>query len=71
MFLIFPAGITYVDYGSTNVEVEKAEGVDNILAVKATGEFTEDTNISAVVEGGILHFQSPLCPFPGTFQLCH
>ena len=47
-----PAGITYVDYGSTNVEVEKAEGVDNILAVKATGEFTEDTNISAVVEGG-------------------
>ena len=23
MFLIFPAGITYVDYGSTNVEVEK------------------------------------------------
>ena len=50
MFLIFPAGITYVDYGSTNVEVEKAEGVDNILAVKATGEFTEDTNISAVVE---------------------
>ncbi len=52
MFLIFPAGITYVDYGSTNVEVEKAEGVDNILAVKATGEFTEDTNISAVVEGG-------------------
>ena len=26
MFLIFPAGITYVDYGSTNVEVEKARG---------------------------------------------
>lgn len=26
--------------------------MDNILAVKATGEFTEDTNISAVVEGG-------------------
>lgn len=51
-FLIFPAGVTYVDYGSTNVEVEKAEGVDNILAVKATGAFTEDTNISAVVEGG-------------------
>ena len=34
-----------MDYGSTNVEVEKAEGVDNILAVKATGAFTEDTNI--------------------------
>lgn len=26
LFLIFPAGITYVDYGSTNVEVDKAEG---------------------------------------------
>ena len=33
LFLIFPAGITYVDYGSTNVEVDKAEGVDNIMAV--------------------------------------
>lgn len=46
LFLIFPAGITYVDYGSTNVEVDKAEGVDNILAVKAVQPYKEDTNIS-------------------------
>lgn len=72
MFLIFPAGITYVDYGSTNVEVEKAEGVDNILAVKATGEFTEDTNISAVVEGGKFYtFNLHYAPFPERFLLCH
>lgn len=69
MFLIFPAGITYVDYGSTNVEVEKAEGVDNILAVKATGEFTEDTNISAVVEGGKFYtFNLHYVPFPERFS---
>lgn len=69
MFLIFPAGITYVDYGSTNVEVEKAEGVDNILAVKATGEFTEDTNISAVVEGGKFYtFNLHYVPFPKRFS---
>ena len=68
MFLIFPAGITYVDYGSTNVEVEKAEGVDNILAVKATGRHE---HLGSGRRGEILHFQSPLCPFPGTFQLCH
>ena len=52
LFLIFPATVSYVDYGSTNVEVEKAEGVDNILAVKAMQAYTEDTNISVVVEGG-------------------
>lgn len=69
MFLIFPAGITYVDYGSTNVEVEKAEGVDNILAVKATGEFTEDTNISAVVERGKFYtFNLHYAPFPERFS---
>lgn len=69
MFLIFPAGITYVDYGSTNVEVEKAKGVDNILAVKATGEFTEDTNISAVVEGGKFYtFNLHYAPFPEHFS---
>lgn len=50
LFLIFPATVSYVDYGSTNVKVEKAEGVDNILAVKAMRAYTEDTNISVVVE---------------------
>lgn len=35
LFLIFPSAVSYVDYGSTNVEVEKAEGVNNILAVKS------------------------------------
>jgi len=69
VFLIFPAGITYVDYGSTSVEVEKAEGVDNILAVKAAGEFTEDTNISAVVEGGKFYtFNLRYVPFLERFS---
>lgn len=52
MFFIFLVGIIYVDYGSINVEVEKVEGVDNILVVKVIGEFMEDMNILVVVEGG-------------------
>lgn len=52
MFLIFPGNILYADYGNTDVEVVKAEGVDNILSVKALQPFTEDTNVSAVIEGG-------------------
>ena len=46
--LIFPEKIIYVDYGTTDVEVVKASGVDNIVAVRAAGNFTHSTNISVV-----------------------
>ena len=69
LFLIFPAGITYVDYGSTNVEVDKAEGVDNILAVKAVQPYKEDTNISVVLEGGKFYtFDLRYVPAPERFS---
>ena len=64
-----PATVSYVDYGSTNVEVEKAEGVDNILAVKAMQAYTEDTNISVVVEGGRFYtFNLHYVPTPERFS---
>jgi len=69
LFLIFPSAVTYVDYGSTNVEVDKAEGVDNILAVKALQPYTEDTNISAVVESGKFYtFNLHYVPAPERFS---
>ena len=37
--LIFPDKVIYVDYGTTDVEVVKASGVDNIVAVRASAAF--------------------------------
>lgn len=48
MHLIFPDKIIYVDYGTTDLEVVKASGVDNILAVKAESVFTKPTNVSVI-----------------------
>lgn len=52
MFLIFPGKIIYEDHGSTCVTVEKAEGVDNIISIKATEQYETDTNISVITENG-------------------
>ena len=46
--LIFPDKIIYVDYGTVNVEVVKASGVDNIVAVRAADSFKEQTNVTVV-----------------------
>ena len=43
--------------------------MDNILAVKAMRAYTEDTNISVVVENGKFYtFDLRYVPAPGTFQ---
>lgn len=52
MHLIFPMKIIYVDYGDTQIRVEKAEGVDNILALRAVSPFEKETNISIITEDG-------------------
>ena len=52
MYLIFPGKITYEDHGSQDISVEKAEGVDNILAVKAVRDFKTESNISVVTDSG-------------------
>ncbi len=50
--LIFPAKITYENHGNEDVIVQKADGVDNILTVKAAHPFYRDTNITVVTETG-------------------
>ena len=52
MNLIFPAKVIYENHGNDDVVVEKADGVDNILSVKAVNPFYRDTNISVVTEKG-------------------
>ncbi|GAB6007787.1 conjugative transposon protein TraN [Dysgonomonas reticulitermitis] len=51
--LIFPAPIVYVDLGSANIVAGKADGVDNILRVKAAiRDFSTETNFSVVTDEG-------------------
>lgn len=51
--IIFPSPITYVDLGSANIVAGKADGVDNILRVKAAmRDFSTETNFSVVTDQG-------------------
>lgn len=51
--LIFPSPIIYVDLGSPNIVAGKADGVDNILRIKAAiRDFSTETNFSVVTDEG-------------------
>ena len=68
MYLIFPDKITYEDHGSQDISVEKAEGVDNILAVKAACEYQKESNISVVTDAGKFYtFNLKYSPNPEVF----
>jgi len=53
--LIFPGPITSIDRGSQDILVGKAEGVDNILRVKAATKTFEETNLSVITRDGKLY----------------
>jgi conjugative transposon TraN protein len=53
--LVFPDAITSVDRGSTDILVQKAEGVENILRVKASTKGFEETNLSVITKDGKLY----------------
>lgn len=68
VYLIFPGKITYEDHGSQDISVEKAEGVDNILAVKAICDFKNESNISVVTDTGKFYtFSLRYTPNPEVF----
>lgn len=50
--LIFPEEIIYVDFGSSEIEVNRASGVDNILALKAGNDHITTTNVSVITASG-------------------
>lgn len=69
MYLIFPGKIIYEDHGSQDITVEKAEGVDNILAVKANTTFDKESNISVATDAGKFYtFSLRYAPNPEVFS---
>ncbi|WP_346864077.1 conjugative transposon protein TraN [uncultured Draconibacterium sp.] len=51
--ILFPAAITYIDLGSSNIIAGKAEGAENVVRVKASvKDFTEETNFSVITDEG-------------------
>ncbi|WP_407494473.1 conjugative transposon protein TraN [Elizabethkingia anophelis] len=51
--LIFPSKIRYVDLGSEYLSAGKADGVDNVLRIKAAvRNFEPETNFSVITEDG-------------------
>lgn len=50
--LVFPAAIISVDKGSADIAVQKANGVENILRVKADQKDFEETNLSVITGNG-------------------
>ncbi|WP_199119264.1 conjugative transposon protein TraN [Pedobacter sp. ASV28] len=53
--LIFPYAITSVDRGNKDVLVQKAQGVENILQVKAANSSLTETNLTIVLADGSLY----------------
>ena len=51
--IIFPASIRYVDLGSIDLLAAKADGVENVLRVKAARQnFRTETNLSVITDDG-------------------
>lgn len=51
--IIFPSPIRYVDLGSANLLAAKADGVENVLRVKAAlRDFSRESNLSIITEDG-------------------
>lgn len=51
--IIFPAAIRYVDLGSADLLVAKADGAENVLRVKAAlRDFSTESNLAVITEDG-------------------
>ena len=51
--IIFPAAIRYVDLGSVDLLAGKADGVENVLRVKAAlRDFSKESNLAVITEDG-------------------
>ena len=50
--IIFPSKVVYLDVGNQSVIVDKADNIENIIRVKATDIFTEETTITVIDDTG-------------------
>lgn len=53
--LIFPYAIKSVDRGSSDVLVQKAKGVENVLQLKSAKDSFQETNLSVIAGDGLLY----------------
>ena len=69
--LIFPSAIRYVDLGSQNIIVGKAEDAENVLRVKASvKDFETETNMSVICEDGSFYaFNVKYADEPGKLSM--
>jgi len=66
--IVFPAIITSVDRGSPDVLARKANGVDNVLQLKAGKRNFKETNLTVITADGRLHhFRVQYSDTPLTF----
>lgn len=50
--IVAPNKITYIDFGNESISASLAEGTQNILRLKATTPFSEETNLSFALSDG-------------------
>ncbi len=68
--LIFPFAIKSVDRGSSDVLVQKAKGVENVLQLKAAKDSFQVTNLSVITGDGLLYsFLLHFSPQPAVLNL--
>ena len=53
--IVFPSSIASVDRGSKDILVKNADGIDNVLRVKADAKNFEQTNLSVITNDGRLY----------------
>ncbi|HWV72872.1 MAG TPA: conjugative transposon protein TraN [Pseudosphingobacterium sp.] len=68
--LIFPYAIKSVDRGSRDVLIQKAEGVENVLQLKAANHLFKETNLTVITgEGALYSFLVNYAEEPGQLNL--
>lgn len=68
--LLFPYPIKSVDRGSLDILVQKANGVENVLQVKAARPDFEETNLTVVTsDGSLYHYLVNYNVLPNSFDI--
>lgn len=69
--ILFPSPVTYIDIGSMDILAGKADGVENVVRVKAAvRDFAAETNLSVITEdGGFYTFDARYAENPAVSTL--
>ncbi|EHB91867.1 conjugative transposon protein TraN [Alistipes indistinctus] len=69
--ILFPAAVTYVDLGSTDLIAGKADGAENVVRIKAAvRNFSGETNFSVITADGCFYsFNATYSAEPGQLNI--